>query len=462
MEKVVITRHPGSYRDPSGFIFTFKNEFYRAVQPSYRPHYERLIRSGLYDELVKNNLLIPHKEVKSPPGINGRVERVLKPKRIEFTSYPYEWCFSAFKDAALLVLDIARRSLKYGLVLKDGNAFNVMFDGCHPIFIDSLSFEIYREGNPWSGYRQFCEQFLAPLALASTLDVRILQFSRTYFYGIPLDLVTQLLPRSTLVRLGLLLHLHLHAWSQRRYKKGGKAIPKGQLTSVGLNRLFENLSETVTSLRWKPPHDTWTTYYQGTNYSDRAFTTKKRLVEKFIDQTKPKMIWDLGANTGSFSQLAVERGIYVIAMDNDYGTVDLAYQGALTRGYKLFLPLVVDLLNPSPGLGWMNKERANLAERSPVDSVLALALIHHLAIGSNVPLSNIADFLSTIGHHVLVEFIPKEDSRVRHLLETRRDIFTDYHRRGFESAISEYFTIRWQRELPESKRVIYALEKRAD
>lgn len=456
---VIARRQPSSYRDPGGYLFTVDHTLYRGVTAQYEEEYAAVRRSGLIEQLVADGALVGHEEVAPPPGTPPDVRIVLQPRLIPFVSYPYEWCFSALKDAALLTLRIARAALARNFILKDGSAFNVLLDGPRPVFIDTLSFTRYQPGVPWLGYRQFCEQFVAPLALAAAVDVRLVQLLRVHLDGIPLQLATRLLPRRTLFRLGLLLHLHVHGRSQRRHERGGER-PTGQLSKTGLDRLLGNLEETVAGLRWEPPTSTWTTYYDSTNYSDAAFTAKLRAVERFLDDAGGSSVWDLGANTGAFSQPAVARGRLAVAMDDDPSAVEVAYRQAQAHDWRTFVPLVLDVRNPSPGLGWAERERASLLMRGPADAVLALALVHHLAISGNLPLAHIAAWLAAAGRHVLLEFVPKSDSRVQHLLRSRTDIFSNYTEEGLVAALAPFFTTRWRQTLPGSSRVLYALTRK--
>ena len=174
-----------SFRDPSGFLFVEDGSLYRQVNQVYRENYDHLIESGLYDALVSKGLLIPHKEASSDLARTDDAYKVLKPQPVPFISYPYEWCFSQLKDAALLTLQVQKTAIDFGATLKDASAYNVQFVGPKPVLIDTLSFEKYTEGQAWVPYRQFCQHFLAPLALMSCTDVRLSQLSRTYIDGVP-------------------------------------------------------------------------------------------------------------------------------------------------------------------------------------------------------------------------------------------------------------------------------------
>ncbi|HOW91704.1 MAG TPA: hypothetical protein PK883_05240, partial [Anaerolineaceae bacterium] len=207
-----------SFRDPSGFIFKRGGVLYRQVNRAYQKAYDKLMSGGLYAGLTADGLLIPHEEVDEPPADPELVYKIIRPQVVPFISYPYEWSFTQLKDAALLTLAAARSALEQGMVLKDASAYNIQFVGGKPVLIDTLSFDLYKEGAPWDAYRQFCQHFLAPLALASLVDIRLIQLLRVYIDGIPLDLASALLPGRTKFGLaGLAVHIHLHARAQQQY-----------------------------------------------------------------------------------------------------------------------------------------------------------------------------------------------------------------------------------------------------
>jgi hypothetical protein len=206
-----------SFRDPSGFLFSRGGALYRQVNRKYQQEYARLMESGLYEKLVKAGLLIPHTEVNQAPAEAENAYKVIQPERVAFISYPYEWSFGQLKDAALATLSVQKRALKRGMSLKDASAYNIQFVHGKATLIDTLSFETYKEGQPWVAYRQFCQHFLAPLALMALRDVRLSQLLRVYIDGVPLDLASELLPWNTRLNFGLLTHIHLHAGAQKKY-----------------------------------------------------------------------------------------------------------------------------------------------------------------------------------------------------------------------------------------------------
>lgn len=446
-----------SFRDPSGFLFYRRGILLRQVNVVYKEHYEHLMSSGLFKFLTGKDLLVSSEEVDSRNKFSEDAYVVIKPELVQFISYPYEWCFSQLKDAALLTLQIQKYALDHGMTLKDASAYNIQFSKGTPKFIDALSFERYEEGSPWVAYRQFCQHFLAPLALMSYKDVRISQLLRIYIDGIPLDLASSLLPFRSFLNPSLDAHIHFHAKMQARHGGKQQFSHSYVLVKKGLYALIDSLESVVRSLRWKPKGTEWGTYYEHTNYSKEAFENKKSSIKGFLEHAKPKKVWDIGGNLGIFSRIASDENIETVSFDVDPVAVEKNYLHMRAKHEKHILPLVLDVLNPSPGLGWMHTERDSLQSRGPADLVMALALVHHLAITNNVPFSDIAKFFSMIGKWLIIEFVPKEDSQVKLLLSSRRDIIS-YTREEFEKAFSAYFTIEKVRKIKDSHRSIYLMK----
>ena len=456
-----------SFRDPSGFLFSRSGVLYRQVNRAYEQAYARLMDSGLYEKLVKAGLLIPHVEVDQahPELAHGTAEseacyKIIQPERVPFISYPYEWSFGQLKAAALATLAIQKRALRADMSLKDASAYNIQFVRGKAMLIDTLSFEPYHEGLPWVAYRQFCQHFLAPLALMAWKDVRLSQLLRVYIDGLPLDLVSGLLPAKTRLNFGLLTHIHLHASAQKRYS-GEEVNARGNgMSRQAMLGLVESLESTIKKLDWNPRGTEWGNYYDITNYSDAAFEHKKKLVGVWTERIQPSMVWDLGANTGVFSRVAGAAGANVVSFDIDPAAVEQNYRQVKNDKTENLLPLLLDLTNPSPAIGWANRERDSLGGRGPADLVLALAVIHHLAISNNVPLPQLAEFFAETGKWLVIEFVPKSDSQVQKLLVSRQDIFPDYTRLGFETAFQTRFMIHEAAEIRESARVLYLMEVR--
>lgn len=451
---------PGSFRDPSGFVFFQQGVPYRQINQSYRADYDRLMDSGLYAALVEAGWLLPHAEASLAPPDPLLAYKVIQPEPISFVSYPYEWCFSQWKQAALTTLQIQKMALEHGMSLKDASAYNIQFHKGRPVFIDTLSFETYREGEPWVAYRQFCEHFAAPLALMSHVDIRMGRLSLSYFEGMPLDLASALLPFSSRFDLFLTAHIRLHAKSQIRHAATAVQPTKGGMSARSLLGLIDHLEGGISKLTWQPAGTEWADYYQDTNYSPSAFEQKRQIVAQYIEQARPASVWDMGANTGLFSRLASERGIPTIAFDIDPAAVERNYLDTLKNKETALLPLLMDASNPTPGIGWANRERHSLRERGPTDMVLALALVHHLAISNNVPLLRIAEFFQELGRTLVIEFVPKADSQVQRLLASRKDIFTAYDQEHFEQDFRRYFEIEASTPVQDSQRTLYLMRRK--
>jgi len=454
---------PSSFRDPSGFLFRREGELYRQINNTYREEYDLLMHSGLYEELTQRELLIPHHEVEPSEEIPAGAYKLIKPEEVPFISYPYEWCFSQLKEAALTTLEIQQKSLEFGMSLKDASAYNIQFIEGRAVLIDTLSFEKYEEGEPWTAYKQFCQHFLAPLSLVAYTDARLNKLLRLHVDGVPLDLASSLLPLRSRINLALLVHIHFHAKTQQRY--ADKPLSKSQitrrLTPLALQGLLQSIEAAVRRLRYEPGETEWTDYYASeASYSTESLQHKERLVSQMLDRANPVTVWDLGANVGRFSQLAARRGALTIALDADPAVVERHYLHCKSANQHQVLPLVMDLSNPSPSLGWAHRERLSLVERGPADLATVLALVHHLAISNNVPLSRIAEFCSAICKWLIIEFVPKSDSQVQRLLAMREDIFDDYNQEDFENSFNEYFTIVDHAPLMDSKRHLYLMHNR--
>jgi hypothetical protein len=449
-----------SFRDPSGFVFRHDGAIYRQVNQRYRPAYDRLVASGLAAHLEAQGHLLAFEEADRSLAQSDDAYKVLRPQPLGFVSHPYEWCPAQLRDAALLTLRVQRAALDHGMTLKDASAYNVQFVGSRPVFIDHLSFDLYEAGAPWQGYRQFCQHFLAPLALACLVDVRLIQLLRVHLDGIPLDLAARLLPWRSHLRLSLLAHVHLHMRSQARYRDAASATPRRAITPAQLRALVRHLGTAVQRLEWRPPETEWADYYADTNYTGDALRDKQRLVARYLDRTAPGTVWDLGGNVGLMSRLASGRGIPTVSFDVDPVAVERNYLQGRADGDRALLPLWLDLTNPSPALGWANRERDSLAARGPADLVMALALVHHLAISNNLPFERLAEDLARLGRWLLVEFVPKEDSQVQRLLATRADIFDRYAPTPFEAAFARHFEIVDRAPIAGSLRALYLMQSR--
>ena len=446
-------RHPASYKDPSGFIFQASGKFYRQVNKIYASHYDFLTRSGLSKLLQEKKLLLPHEEVKENILHSDDWYLTLLPEQISFTSYPYEWCFEQLKDAALLTLEIVKLSIEKGMILKDATPYNVQFLNGKPVFIDTLSFEKHDPSLPWIAYRQFCESFLFPLLLAHYHKTSIQPYLNSYPNGIPVNITAKLLPWKSRLNPGVWLHVFL----QNNLSKKNKST--APTTSFSKSKLFNLISHLESIIRDLSNIDKteWSNYYNDLIPSREYLKKKGEIINNLLQKLNGRKLLDLGANEGFFSYLAAAKDFDVIAIDKDEQCINNLYKKVKKENSTNILTLCIDLMNPSPASGFANNERASFRERTQVDAVMVLALIHHMAIGYNLPLNKISEYLSECSHQLIIEFVPKEDEKVQLLLQNKKDIYTEYTMEHFENFFRQRFTIIEKVQVPHSGRIIYLM-----
>ena len=434
---------PGSFRDPSGQVFEQDGNIYRTITEFYKEHWEKV--EPFLKKMAEKGLVVPFEEVEPMDGS----WKTIKIQRLPFISYPYEWSFDQMKDAALLTLRLQKLALKHGLVLKDGTAYNIQFLGRKPIFIDHLSFEIWEEGKPWIAYKQFCQHFLAPIALSSAVDLRCNALLKNWIDGIPLDVAAAMMPKSKKLSPLLYLHLFLHAKMQGDYSDTDKHAGKAKATHMTADQLSASADSLINLLKSKAlkspdAHTEWGDYYTFTNYSDDAAQYKLNLVaEAGKKYCNNGVGMDLGANTGHYTRQFAPYCNSVIAADIDPVAVNRHYRFLKeSKKNDNIVPIIMDFGNPSPNLGFNCAERESFMNRCNVDFMTALAIIHHIRITAGIPVALIAEFFASLikeGGVFLLEFVPKEDSQTMKLLALREDIFSDYTLDQCVEIFSEYF-----------------------
>lgn len=449
MKTLLIERNPASFRDPTGFVYRQGGKIYRTISERGKSDFAHFLRSGLAGRLMQEKKIVPFQ-----PTENGTV---IELRELDFITYPYEWSFSALRDAALLTLELTDIALEHDMILQDATAFNVTFEKGRPIFMDHGSFCIYHPGDVWGAYRQFVMHFLAPLLLMKYMDLRCLDFFRSHVEGFPLDFASRLLPWRTWLKSDPLIHIHLHSRMEKKYSStvGKKTMPAS--SKAKLHTLLTELKSCISSLSFPGQKTEWADYYSDNNYSEANFQFKKGVIEQICQKVSPHTAVDLGANTGIFSEIAARYSQQVVAADIDPAAVEELYRLSKTKCPNI-IPVLQDLNNPTPGIGMFNRERPDFYSRCHGDLVMGLALIHHLRISGNWPLAYIVKlFAGSTSRAALVEFVPKSDSQMQRLLRSRSDIFDDWTLESVTGEFRKQFRICNTIKIPDSARMLLEL-----
>jgi len=451
---------PGSFRDPESRVFYADGQVFRSLSKEGLEDFEALAASGLLDDAR----IVRTERADDAAGLEQLLARetaaVLRHELIPFVSYPYEWTFSMLKDAALVQLDLLLAALDHELVLKDSSPYNVQWRGARPVFVDVGSFERLREGEPWVGYRQFCMLYLYPLLLQSAKGVPFHAWLRGSIDGIAPAQMRGLSSFRDRLRRGWFTNVFLHARLEQRYGDRGGEV-KRDVKRAGFNKqiLLANvrkMKKLVERLEWSPPEGVWVAYGERNSYTDDDARRKDEFVRDVSSSRHWPLVWDIGCNNGRYSRIAAEGAKTVVAVDADQGPVELLYRELRDQGDEQILPLTMNLADPSPGLGWRGLERKAMPERGKPDLVLALALVHHVAISANVPVKEFVDWLASLGCSLVIEFPTREDPMVEKLLAPKRDgLHPDYELGFFERCLGEAFEVERSERLESGTRVLY-------
>jgi ribosomal protein L11 methylase PrmA len=443
----------GSFRDPSGYVFRAGDRIFRTVNPIAAEPFAALEASGLIRDLEHAGLILPAAVVPLQPalehafaGARGETPvRLIEHPLVPLITYPYEWCFSQLKDAALAHLDLQITALDRGFVLSDATPYNMQFWQGRAVHIDTLSLRPYREGELWQGYNQFCRLFLAPLLIEAWAGVGFQPLLRGKIEGIALAEAAALLPKRRLfTSMQGFLHVHLHGKSESSAsssRKGGTG-GQGSMQKSRYSALLTELRHFVAGLASaKRSKSFWEEYATVNSYSDAMRERKAAIVRDFVSRHSVRSVVDIGGNTGDYSMAALEAGAEnALVLDGDNDSVEIAYERSKRRipGLQAFL---VDIADPSPGIGWQNRERDPLPQRIHSDGVLGLAVIHHMCIGRNIPLRSAVHWLVSLAPRGIIEFVPKTDAMVKQMLSARDDVFSDYDHGHFLAYLGEVATV---------------------
>lgn len=456
---------PASFKDPDGRVFAFGDRIFRTLNRCGRENFDALCKSGLYDQLVGGNKVVDSslqasKDLGFEPAVVGT--DLIEHRRIPYISYPYEWSFDMLRDAALLTLDLMEESLQYGFILKDATPFNVQFCDGRPVWIDLPSFAPYRANQPWVAYTQFCSTQLYPLMLTAYRNLEFQPMLRGSIGGIKSTDMAKLLRGRDFFRRGVLAQIHLPALLERSFARKpvalGSQFEKAKFSKDMLLGLCRRLRKLISGLTYRPRDSEWAGYRQICSYRDEDTIAKHRFVEEAVAEADPRRVWDLGCNTGEYSEIAAGIAEHVVAFDIDPAAINALYLGQKEgRNSGTIQPLVGDLTNPSPALGWALTERGAWRDRGQADFFLALALVHHLVIGGNIPVRAVVDALASVASAGVVEFVCKKDEMVRRLLTNREDVFADYTRENFEAELSRCFHIIGRKDINQGTRTLYRI-----
>ena len=463
---------PGSFRDRDSRGVISGDAIYRALSPEGAEDWKALSASPLLEKLTASGQVIGTREVDAAVAGIGQellptgVSRVLEHDRVPFVSYPYEWTFSMLQDAAKLQLELGAEAIEAGLALKDATPYNVQFIGSKPTFIDIGSFEKIPEGEPWIAYRQFCMLYLYPLLFQAHKDIPFHPWMRGSIDGIqPIDAIKVFSLRDRLRR-GVFLHTSLHARLDRRANKSGPGSAEENKTTRQvkpgqIKAQLDSMNRLVSKLKWKTGETSWSGYRQSNTYSDDDDQRKQVFVAEVAAAKKPALTWDMGCNDGAYSRIAAENSDRVVAFDFDHATVEALYRSLREEGNTKILPLVSNLADPSPALGWRGLERKPLADRGAPDLMLALALIHHVSISANIPVADFLQWARDQETTLLIEFPKRTDPMVRALLANKHEgANPDYEEEIFERELESRFTVERREELPSGDRILYLARPR--
>ncbi len=454
--------NPGSFRDPQAKVFQCGARIMRALSDQSHFDWQELKQKKFFPRAIRDGRIVNTWEWDgNPPGLSGNWACFLEHHPVPFISYPFEWCFSMLKDAAILHLELLSEALAEGMILKDATPYNVQWVGPHPIFIDTASFSKHSPSEPWQAYGQFCRLFLYPLMLQCHRGVPFQPLLRSALEGISPRLQWHLLGFSRLLHAGVFKHVFLFSKLQNALTRPTKV--RSQLRESGFSvelvkHNVQSLLRLVRNLKPAKAESSWSSYEAQCPYEQEARSYKESVVGAIVSQRRRRLVWDMGCNTGFFSRLAASNSDYVIALDFDAECIEKLYL-ELRQEQLSILPLVWDVMNPSPALGFANRERKELTDRGTPDLVLALALVHHLAISASIPLVELVAWFASFSPEMVIEWVGPEDPMARILLEQKNVHYRDYNIASFVQVVEKFFRIIKRHPLSGESRELFHVER---
>jgi hypothetical protein len=445
-----ILRDEASFRDPDGFVFEHDGQLYRSLTPEAA---QRLsAHATFYREAIERRLLVPFNNQENVAGFAS----VIKPTRLPFVSYPHEWSYEQLKDAALNTLDINILALGHWLTLKDASAFNNQSLDGRTVFIDHTSFEASDGRLPWRPYSQFCRHFLNPLVVGAYRDMHVGAFFRLNIDGLQQQTANDLLPLRARLKPSIMVHMLAHNHYMRKASEFEGKTDAATVTAKGRQiDLLKQMRDFIATLKAAKAASTWADYYERTNYVEATFNQKKDLVTGCFAGKNLTTIWDVGANDGTFSRLIAGSAQTVLALDLDHNAVNANHVFNRKQGISNIHALVYDVGNPTPGLGFRNRERSALEARSKPDAIMALAVIHHLSLTNNIPFDQTALYFSERSPELMIEWVGRADSQVKRLLAQKNVPYDWYDEDAFRDSYTKYFALVSRTPVSGTDRTIY-------
>jgi hypothetical protein len=453
----------GSFRDRLGRVYVEPDGIYRGLSEQAWKEWELLSSKNFFKQGLESGAIV-HTEPDDSVAVDTSDlpepwHAYLRHERLPFVTYPYEWPFDMLKDAALLQLDLLEQSVKEGMILKDSTPYNVIFRGAQPVFIDIPSFEKLKKGDPWIGYRQFCELFLYPLMLQAYKDIPYRHWLRGRTDGIDPEDANAIMSFCDRFRPGVFTNVYLQSKLINAYSDSNRSIKK-EVKDAGfskelINANLKKMKKLVKRLEWNKGKTEWSDYAQTHSYDDENFQKKIDFVREAAQSKPRKLAWDIGCNTGTFSKILAEKSDTVIAMDIDPLAVHKFYNELKQSDIKNITPIISNIADSSPGLGWRGLERKRLEDRGRPDFTVCLALIHHVVITAHIPLYQFVDFLGSLGTDLVIEMVTKDDDMVKKLLLNKDDIYNDYETDFLEACLDKHFTIQKRLEYHNNTRILY-------